>query len=245
MSVDTVVADSFLVDHGRVLWLEAHADRFARDAGAEGFPADEARAALLNLARSVPHTGRWFPRIDLLADGTLMTRPRPAPPRGGPVSVATAGRDPRTRPAVKGPDLEALAAERARAQQLGADEALLLVDGLVCDGALSAVVWWRDEVLHLPDPALTRVDSVTTRWLLAEARARGFEVRRVRARPDDLAGAEVWVLGALHGIRPVMRWLGGPMLASDSDRPPLWQARLESARTPISCPRTDGRALPG
>ncbi|WP_022909587.1 aminotransferase class IV [Aestuariimicrobium kwangyangense] len=234
MSADTVVADSFLVDHGRVLLLGAHADRFARDAGAVGFPADEARRALLDLARSVPEAGRWFPRIDLLSDLTLRPLLRPAPPRGGEVRVATADHDPRTCPAVKGPDLAALSEQRARAQRSGADEALLLVDGLVCDGALSAVVWWRDDVLHLPHPALARVDSVTTRWLVAQARVRGVEVRRVRARPDDLAGAELWLLSALHGIRPVVGWLDGPTVAMPGGHQRWWQQRLERAREPVS-----------
>lgn len=232
MSPDTLVADSFLVDHGRVLRLDAHAERFARDAARAGFPAERAAAALMDLARSAPSAGVWFPRIDLLADHTLETQLRPAPARGGEVRMVTADRDPRTRPGVKGPDLERMVELRRWAVARGADEAVVTVDGLVCDGALSALAWWRDDCLFVPAPALTRVDSVTAGWLVESAEADGVRVERVCALPAEVAGAEVWVMSALHGIRPVVGWIDGPQVAR-ATRQQQWQRRWLADRVPV------------
>ncbi|MGJ6980907.1 aminotransferase class IV [Aestuariimicrobium soli] len=233
MSPDTLVADSFLVDHGRVLRLDAHAERFARAAAELGFSSDRAARSLVELARRVPTTGVWFPRIDLLADHTLETQVRPASERGGAVRLLTAAHDPRSRPGVKGPDLVAGATLREQARALGADEAVITTDGWVCDGALSALVWWRGDALHLPDPALTRVPSVTAGWLADRVAADGGTVSWVRARPDDLAGAEVWVLSALHGPRAVVEWIDGPAVTSSDDRLRLWADRLQGARMSV------------
>lgn len=232
MSPDTLVADSFLVDHGRVLRLDAHAERFARDAARVGFPEERAAAALMGLARSVPSAGVWFPRIDLLADHTLETQLRPAPERGGEVRLVTAVGDPRVQPAVKGPDLERMIGLRRWAVARGADEAVVTVDGLVCDGALSALAWWRDDCLFVPDPALTRVDSVTARWLVESAEAEGVRLEWVLALPAEVAGAEVWVMSALHGIRPVVEWMNGPQVGRPA-RHPEWQRRWLADRVPV------------
>ena len=232
MSPDTLVADSFLVDHGRVLRLDAHVERFARDAARTGFSEERAAAGLVGLALSVPSAGAWFPRIDLLADHTLETHLRPAPARGGVVRLVTGEGDPRTQPAVKGPDLDRMIELRRWAVARGADEAVVTVGGLVCDGALSALAWWRDGCLFVPDPALTRVSSVTAQWLVETAEGEGVPVERVFALPAEVAGAEVWVMSALHGIRPVVEWVDGPEVAHGA-RHHQWQRRWLADRVPV------------
>jgi hypothetical protein len=55
----------------------------------------------------------------------------------------------------------------------------------------------------------------------------------MRARsplPAQLAGREVWLTSALHGIRPVGRWLSPAQLAGLATRAPGWQAALEAMR---------------
>ncbi|MEY4311053.1 MAG: hypothetical protein RLZ71_979, partial [Actinomycetota bacterium] len=41
----------------------------------------------------------------------------------------------------------------------------------------------------------------------------GYQVRLKNAKPAELVGREVWLLGAIQGIRPVTNWidLGGPL----------------------------------
>jgi branched-subunit amino acid aminotransferase/4-amino-4-deoxychorismate lyase len=145
--------------------------------------------------------------------------------------------DPRRRPRVKGPDLAMLAALRESASRIGAGEVVLLTNaGLVIEGALSAVVWWRDDVLCVPDQSLATLDSVTRGLLTALALSRGLQVRPERATPESLDGLEVWSLSALHGIRPVTGWLhpeSAPRL-----RPPrraaAWQADLLALARPVA-----------
>lgn len=239
MSDDVLVADSWLVDHGRVLTPAAHADRFAAGAATHGFSPQTAREALVDFARSVPRAGVWFPRIDLRVDHTLDTALRPAPERGGPVRLWTAPVDPRQTPRVKGPDLARLGALRATARLHGADEAVVVdaATGHVCEGAWSALVWWRGETLMVVDEGLPRVSSVTERWLVGRAVELGIEVAPVSAAPTDLAGAEVWTLSALHGVRPVVGWVDGPVVATpDLTRDGLiarWQADLVAARVEL------------
>jgi hypothetical protein len=55
-----------------------------------------------------------------------------------------------------------------------------------------------------------------------------------RCRPADLAGAEVWLLSALHGIRPVTAWLGAGVELAVPRRADAWQASLAVLARPVS-----------
>lgn len=227
-----IVADSFLLDGGRVLALDAHRDRFLRTAtGAERFWA----AAIAAL----PRDGSWFPRLEQVDAGTdagdeLRLLLRPAPELSRSIVLVDADRDPRTRPRVKGPDLAALATLRAQAAAVGADEAVLTTaDGYVVEGATTSIVWWRGSLLCLPPDAVPRVDGVTERALVTAATALGVEVVREHVTPAALDGAEVWALNALHGIRIVTEWVDGPATAELPGRLGLWRRRLEALRRPL------------
>jgi branched-subunit amino acid aminotransferase/4-amino-4-deoxychorismate lyase len=166
------VADSWLVTEGTAFALGLHRERFERgirqrgyDTAASGGPVVEVEPFWRAILAAIPATGDWFPRVELVSrdSGTgasdpafaLRFRLRSAPERKTTVTLAThRGDDPRTDPRVKGPDLAALVGIRTRAQQRGADEAILLSpDGYVVDGTTTAILWWRGDILCAPPEA--------------------------------------------------------------------------------------------
>jgi len=235
-----LVADSWLVDDGRVLALDVHRDRFTSSVRDEvDGPGDDELDAFWSAAvAALPRTGAWFPRVELVSGdddaARLRLRVRPAPPRRRSTVLATAEHDPRTRPTVKGPDLAALGGLVAEARARGADEAVLLSpEGHVVEGAWSSVVWWRGDALCLPSDELPRLPGVTLRSLTTLAAVLGVDVLHDRTRPDELDGFEVWTLNALHGIRIVTGWVDGPSPAEEPGRLALWRGRLDRLRRPI------------
>jgi branched-subunit amino acid aminotransferase/4-amino-4-deoxychorismate lyase len=190
---------------------------------------------VLAACAALPRAGRWFPRLEFTAGSGFRLRLRPAPPQASGVVLTRAdGPDRRSDPAVKGPDLSMLTGLRQSAAARGADEVLLVSDaGTVLEGALSAVLWWRGDVLCMPPLDLPVLPSVTRRLLAKAAVAAGIEVRLEVCRPDDLDGLEVWSVGALHGIRPVTGWLGAGLTVGPARLASAWQARLAAQSTPI------------
>lgn len=230
--------DSFLVVDGTVRALDLHRSRFltsiprGRHREVDPVPFWDAAVA------AIPRTGSWFPRVELrtqLDRPQLVFRLRPAPELKRSITLAThLGRDPRTAPRVKGPDVDAMLRLRTEAQGRGADEAVLLsADGYVAEGSTTCLAWWRGEVLCIPSPELEHVDGVTLRSVLALAAALGVEVHHESARPDDLDGLEIWALNALHGIRIVIGWVDGPSPAEQPGRLATWRARLDALRKPL------------
>jgi branched-subunit amino acid aminotransferase/4-amino-4-deoxychorismate lyase len=214
-------ADSWLVEDGRARAVERHWARFSAAAGSD---LTQFRA---EVERAIPAGGRWFPRIELHDDGELAFHVRPAPPREATVTAWIAGDDPRTAPRIKGPDLERLGALRRRAAAHGAQEAVIADrDGRLLEGAYTSLLWWEGETLcAVPDDA--PILPGITRALLIEL-AGAVELRR--PAPDELDGRETWLVSALHGIRAVTRWVGGPV-AGEATRAAGWQRRLESLGT--------------
>lgn len=230
------VADSWFVTDGRVLALDLHRSRFLAgvprelDADAEAFW-DAAIAA-------IPRAGEWFPRVELRTQTQrpqFLFRLREAPERTRSVVVAThTGRDPRTSPRVKGPDLEDMVRLRTQVQARGAQEAVILTpEGFIAEGTTTCLAWWRGDALAIPADDIARIDSVTLRSVLALATAMGVDILREEARPDDLDGCEVWALNALHGIRIVTRWVDGPAVAEEPGRLDAWRRRLDALRRPL------------
>lgn len=221
------VADSWLVDSGKVLALNLHRQRFM----------DSVPANLHNSANSfftaavgqLPRAGLWFPRVELRgAEFFLHLRPAPELHRSATL-VSHTGEDPRTIPTVKGPDLEAMGMINAAARAQGADDAVILTDdGFVIEGAYSALVWWRGEILCGPPSEFDRVDSVTARSVLTLARALGLDIHEEAVTPAELDGTELWIVNALHGVRIVSRWVDGPELAEKPGRLEQWRTRLNA-----------------
>ncbi|QYH35931.1 aminotransferase class IV [Salinibacterium sp. M195] len=225
------VADSWLVDAGKILALNLHRQRFM-----DAVPAtlhDSAENFFTSAVAALPRAGTWFPRVELRGgDFFLRLRANPELRRSAKV-ISFTGDDPRTQPTVKGPDLVALGLVNTGARNHGADEAILLTeDGYVIEGAYSAILWWRGEILCGPPAEFDRVDSVTARSVLTLARALGLDTHEEAVTPAELAETEVWVVNALHGIRIVSEWVDGPAVAEKPGRLEQWRTRLGAlART--------------
>ncbi len=246
-----LAADSWLVDEGTVLALGLHRTRFL-DAVAELAERHERVGEVEALdvegfwdaaISSIPLGGLWFPRVELRVQhdaAELLLRMRPAPELRRSLALTTfRGRDPRTEPWIKGPDLEAMTRLRTQAQAHGADEAVILspmVDGRggsVAEGSTTSLAWWAGDTLCVPSIELPRIDSVTMRSVLALAAATGVDVLHDEAAPEALDGCEVWALNALHGIRIVTGWVDGPSMAEQPGRLDAWRARLGALRKPL------------
>ncbi|WP_052521629.1 aminotransferase class IV [Agreia bicolorata] len=234
-----LVADSWLVADGGVRALQLHRDRFLRGVASQttidSFTAESFWQAAVD---ELPRTGEWFPRVDALQTGgetTLALRLRPAPTLGASVRVASLDDgDPRVVTTVKGPDIERLGALKSEAAQNDVDEPIIVsAAGHVVDGATSAVLWWRGDRLFAPSASLRRVDSVTAKSIRLLASATGTDTGEEFATPADLAGCEVWVVNALHGIRVVTSWSNGPTLGRTHGRAAAWQRRLDALVRPL------------
>jgi branched-subunit amino acid aminotransferase/4-amino-4-deoxychorismate lyase len=231
-------ADSWLVDDGRVRGLDLHRTRFMTAIPRGRYRELDPGAFWDACLAAIPRTGQWFPRVELrtqLLQPQLLLRLRPAPELRRSLVLAThRGRDPRTAPRLKGPDLEAMTRLRTQAQKSGADEAVILTrEGYVADGSTTCLVWWRGDALCVPSNDIERIDSVTVRSVIALATALGIDVLYESVRPADLEDLELWALNAVHGIRIVTRWVDGPGTAELPGRRATWQARLDALRTPL------------
>lgn len=213
------VADSWLVENGRVRNLAAHYERFENWVR-KLRPELELENFFSAVSALIPKEGAWFPRIELLVSPSndlqqLVVRLREAPERESSISLWNFNEpDPRVNPTVKGPDLSLGLQMRRAAQMHGADEAVLLnTDGYVIEGALSALVWFRDDVLCAPGDEFPWLPSITRSEVFAIAESMGIQTRNEKVKPADLVGLEIWSLSSLHGIRAVDDWvdLGGPV----------------------------------
>jgi branched-subunit amino acid aminotransferase/4-amino-4-deoxychorismate lyase len=236
------VMDSWLVENGRVRALSAHIRRFSSACELMAAVPVECGAEFVRAAvRRVPEAGRWFPRVELVAVGNvpqLQLWIRPAPKRGEVVRLwISAERDRRVHPSIKGADLDHLAALRLSAACAGADEALILsADGRVKEGASTSILWWRCDALCAPPQTSEILPGVTRAILLGLAAEHGVRIEIEEPAPRELAGLEVWAVNALHGIRPVCRWVDTPIDAGPAHRALRWNAHLDRLAVPV--PRT-------
>lgn len=213
------VADSWLVQDGRVRHLQEHYSRFARWV-IEKDPSLEFGDFFQLVTALTPRNGAWFPRIEFinnqeLKQSQLLLRMRLAPELEGTISLWSFNEpDPRISPLVKGPDLSLGMQMRRAAQMHGADEAVLLSpDGFIIEGALSSIVWFRDDVLYAPGNDFDWIPSITRQEVFSIAESMGLQTRTEKVKPADLVDLEIWALSSLHGIRAVDQWidLGGPV----------------------------------
>ena len=224
-----LAADSWLVADGRARAVERHWARFSATCREHGVAPDELAAFRAEVERALPAHGRWFPRVELRADGELALELRPAPPRE-PVVVAWVADvpDPRVAPRRKGPDLERLGALRERAAAHGAGEAVIAdADGRLLEGAYTSLLWWEGETLcAVPDDAPI-LPGITRALLIELASDRGTPVTVRRPAPRELADREAWLVSALHGIRIVTGWADGGPPAGGAPRADGWQRLLD------------------
>nr|AKC92624.1 putative aminotransferase type IV [Amycolatopsis sp. SANK 60206] len=223
------VIDSWLVDDGETRAFHRHVARFT--AACAQLRPDRVGTFLDAAQEWIPSAGRWFPRAEMASpegNPQLFLWLRPAPPRGETVRLwVSPSPDGRARPRVKGPDLTSLAQLRDAAVQAGADEAVLLSrNGHVLEGSTTSLLWWRGDVLCGPPETAAILPSVTRAEVLALATERGVEFRPELATPAELAGADVWTLNALHGIRPVAAWADSPFTTAEPGRAEQWHHLL-------------------
>ena len=213
--VQLKVADSWLVDEGRVRSLNAHFERFgswviAEDPGQQQYLA----GYFAEINRWLPRSGRWFPRMEYHGEQPvnqrLYLRLREAPAKIESVSLWSYPEpDPRNSPQVKGPDLSLCQQLRRHANMNGADEAVITDSkGFVAEGALSALVWWRGDVLCSSNDQTDWLPSITRQEVFSIADQMGFESRVENVKPAELAKLPIWALSSLNGIMPVRSWVG-------------------------------------
>jgi branched-subunit amino acid aminotransferase/4-amino-4-deoxychorismate lyase len=221
------VADSFLLAEGKVVGYQRHLDRFRTSAEFQGLvrPIDTFLEAV---TAALPRDGLHFPRIDLTERGELELHIRPAPARQETIVLATATTDPRVEPGIKGPDIPALNELRAEAQQLGADDAVILdTQGRIIDGSTTCLLWFAHGGVHVPPAAAIRVDSTTVAAARELAAKGGLSFLETWTTPTDLEGVELYALNALHGIRAVTTWINGPTLSVDLERLTHWRHQYD------------------
>lgn len=228
--VELAVADSWLVEDDRVRSLQAHYERFIAGVAtldAKSNPRNithrEIDAFFDAVIALIPTEGRWFPRVEFHAGlaEPLFLKLRKAPDQLGQAILWTYPEiDPRSNPAVKGPDLSLGMQLRRNAQVHGADESALIdANGNIAEGALSSIVWWRGDTLCAPDLQSRWLPSVTRAEVFAIAAQLGLETREESAKPAELSGCEVWILGSMQGVRPVSGWIADDeVLAPESVR---------------------------
>lgn len=239
LAADTrlLAADSWLLRDGTMRGYDRHRERFFRacaDCGAPPF--DHLTEFWRDMTTALPRTGTWFPRVELVR-GSLQLRLllRHAPQLSPSVRVWAAGQpDPRTVPRRKGPDLDALGRVRRRAAGQDAEEAVLIApSGIVLEAASSSLLWWEDETLCMPSPHLPILPGVTNALIQEQARRTGIRVAHRERTLQQLEGLEVWLVNALHGIRPVTEWTGRPLEAGPALRAPEWRKWLDSVMEPL------------
>lgn len=231
--VPLYVGDSFLLREGMTVDYPGHLARFERMADEQGLkrPIDDFLAAVTG---ALPRSGAHFPRIDLTSRGELELRVRPAPSLGRTVVLSTAASDPRTEPRTKGPDIPALQELRDAAAKMGADEPIIVdAQGRIIDGASTCLVWIRDNTLFTPPAEATRLESITVNAVQQLARDAGYDIATEWATPAQLMGSQVWALNALHGIRGVTSWVGGPSFVLDESLLAEFRAAYDRLFAPI------------
>ena len=238
--VQLKVADSWLVEDGRIRSLTAHFERFASWVTEE----DPDQKRYLNgffaeIRRLLPREGRWFPRMEYHGEQPselrLYLRLREAPSKLDSVSLWTYPEpDPRMNPTVKGPDLSLCQQLRRHANMNGADEAVITdAGGFVAEGALSALVWWRGDVLCSSDDKTNWLPSITRNEVVSIASQMGFEVQVENVKPEELARLPIWALSSLNGIMPVRSWIGVADELPESVNLEAFQRRLKLLGTQL------------
>ncbi|SMQ18427.1 hypothetical protein SAMN06272771_4877 [Streptomyces sp. Ag82_O1-12] len=61
----------------------------------------------------------------------------------------------------------------------------------------------------------------------------GFRIAHRERTVAGLDGREVWLVNALHGIRPVTGWAGRPMRVPPAERADEWRTWLDGMTEPL------------
>ncbi|WP_123400060.1 D-amino acid aminotransferase [Inmirania thermothiophila] len=101
---------------------------------------------------------------------------------------------------------------RQQAAELGADEALLVRDGLVSEGSASNVFVVADGVVRTPPKGEHMLPGITRDLVLELLREAGLPCREEPLPAARLAGAEeIWISSSTRELLPVVRLDGRPV----------------------------------
>ncbi len=110
---------------------------------------------------------------------------------------------------------------RQQAQEAGADEAILIRDGIVTEGAASNVFVVRDGVLCTPPKGPDLLPGITRDLVLELAGAEGLPAEEAPLHRDDLCAAdEIWLTSSTKEVMAVTRLDGRPV--GDGRPGPVW-----------------------
>lgn len=212
-----LVADSWRVCDGKTWGLEEHLARFLVGMATQhqifgtlpnlhATAFEQAIAAQLQeFARQ--HAGTdFFPRISVEAHAgsyrvVLLVRPAPSIRSSTTLSIPDYT-DPRTRPKVKGPDIDLM---RGLVAEASTDD-IVLHDGTnVIETTTGALLVWRTPQDLVLCQATQQLASISAQRIAHHARSRGISVTsRPVTIPEMLTGEyPVWFTNTLHGISPV------------------------------------------
>jgi D-alanine transaminase len=111
---------------------------------------------------------------------------------------------------------------RQQAIDAGAQEAILVRDGIVTEGAASNVFMISDGVITTPPKGPFLLPGITRDLILELAAANGLAQRESEFGPEALAGAdEIWLSSSTKELLPVTRLDGNKV--GDGRPGPLWQ----------------------
>jgi len=111
---------------------------------------------------------------------------------------------------------------RQQAIEAGADEAILIRDGNVTEGAASNVFVVKDGTLRTPPKGALLLPGITRDLVLELAAANGIAAREQAIPEATLRGAEeIWLTSSTREILPVARLDGAPV--GNGKPGPLWQ----------------------
>lgn len=116
---------------------------------------------------------------------------------------------------------------RAAAEDAGAQEAILVRNGHVTEGASSSVFMVANGEIRTPPNGHELLPGTTRDLVIQLAREAGIEASEAHFTPAELAGAdEIWISSAMRETIPVTQLDGQPV--GDGRPGPLWQ-RVYSA----------------
>jgi len=111
---------------------------------------------------------------------------------------------------------------RQQAIEAGADEAILIRDGNVTEGAASNVFAVKDGILRTPPKGALLLPGITRDLVLELAAANDIAAREQAIPEAALRGAdEIWLTSSTREILPVTRLDGAPV--GNGKPGPLWQ----------------------
>ncbi len=113
-----------------------------------------------------------------------------------------------------------------QAKEAGADEALMIRDGLLTEGGSSNLFMVKNGVLYTPKLGSEILGGTTRDLVLTLAREAGIPYQETDLTYEQLLAAdEVWISSSTRAVVPVLEVDGQPI--ADGQKGPLWRRMFE------------------